>query len=77
MCRAMEDMRNQTLKEGMKEVAIRMLAAGKYALEEIANISGLSIDEISELKIDYKNDDYTLLSPYLILSVCLCIQSLP
>lgn len=50
MCRAMEDMRNQTLKEGMKEVALRMLTAGKYALEEIANISGLSVDEISKLK---------------------------
>ncbi|GEM_PF-1019502 len=52
MCRAMEDMRNQTLKEGMKEVALRMLTAGKYALEEIANISGLSVDEISKLKVE-------------------------
>ena len=52
MCRAMEDMRNQTLKEGMKEVALRMLAAGKYALEEIVNISGLSLDEVKQLKAD-------------------------
>ena len=52
MCRAMEDMRNQTLKEGMKEVALRMLAAGKYALEEIVNISGLSLEEVKQLKID-------------------------
>lgn len=52
MCRAMEDMRNQTLKEGMKEVALRMLAAGKYALEEIVNISGLSIEEVKQLKVD-------------------------
>ena len=52
MCRAMEDMRNQTLKEGMKEVALCMLTAGKYALEEIANISGLSVDEISKLKVE-------------------------
>lgn len=49
MCQAMEDMRNQTLKEGMKEVALRMLAAGKYALEEIADISGLSLDEVKQL----------------------------
>ncbi len=34
MCRAMEDMGNQTLKEGMKEVALRMLTAGKYAFGE-------------------------------------------
>ncbi|MDE7318722.1 MAG: Rpn family recombination-promoting nuclease/putative transposase, partial [Lachnospiraceae bacterium] len=37
MCRIMEDMRNESLKEGiregMKEAALRMLAAGKYALE--------------------------------------------
>ena len=52
MCRAMEDMRNQTLKEGMKEVALRMLLAGKYALEEIVNISGLSLEEVKQLKAD-------------------------
>ncbi len=52
MCRAMEDMRNQTLKEGMREVALRMLAAGKYALEEIVNISGLSLEEVKQLKAD-------------------------
>ncbi|MBD5480658.1 MAG: nuclease [Lachnospiraceae bacterium] len=49
MCRAMEDMRNQTLKEGMTEVALRMLTAGKYALEEIVTISGLSLDEVRQL----------------------------
>lgn len=50
MCKAMEDMRNQTLKEGMIEVALRMLTVGKYALEEIVTISGLSIDEVKKLK---------------------------
>lgn len=50
MCQAMEDMRNQTLKECMTEAALRMLKAGKYALDEIAAISGLSPDEINELK---------------------------
>lgn len=50
MCKAMEDMRNQTLREGMMEVARRMLAAGKYALEEIAEISGLSLDEVKKLQ---------------------------
>lgn len=50
MCRAMEDMRNQTLREGMTEVALRMLAAGKYALKEIVTISGLSPDEVKLLK---------------------------
>ena len=50
MCRAMEDMRNQTLKEGMREVARRMLTAGRYALEESSEISGLSLDEIKKLQ---------------------------
>ena len=52
----MEDMRNESLKEGMKEgmkgAALRMLAAGKYALEEIANISGLSLEEVNQLKAE-------------------------
>ena len=52
MCKAMEEMRNQTLKEGMREVALRMLKAGKYALDEIAAISGLSLDEVKKLKAD-------------------------
>lgn len=52
MCKAMEDMRNQTLKEGMMEVALRMLKAGKYALDEIASISGLSLDEVKKLNTE-------------------------
>ena len=56
MCRVMEEMRNESLKEGiregMKEAALRMLAAGKYALEEIANISGLSLEEVNQLKTE-------------------------
>lgn len=60
MCKVMEDMRNESLKEGikegikegMKEAALRMLAARKYALEEIANISGLSLEEVNKLKTE-------------------------
>lgn len=48
MCKIMEDVRSESLKE----VALRMLAAGKYALEEIANISGLSFDEVKKLKAE-------------------------
>ena len=50
MCKVMEDMRNQTLKEGMRDVASRMLLAGRYALEEIVEISGLSLDEVQKLQ---------------------------
>lgn len=48
MCKIMEDMRSESLKE----VALRMLSAGKYALEEIANISGLSLEEVKKLKAE-------------------------
>ena len=56
MCRIMEDMRNESLKEGIQEgkkmTVFRTLEAGKYLLEEIANISGLSPEEVSQLKAD-------------------------
>lgn len=58
MCKVMEDMRNESLQErlkaGKKEekkmTALRMLELGKYALEEISNISGLPIDEVKKLQ---------------------------
>ncbi len=58
MCRAMEDMRNESLQEGMRQgkresmkaAALRMLEAGKYALEEIADITELPIDEVKKLQ---------------------------
>ncbi len=56
MCRIMEDMRNESLKEGIQEekkmTVFRMLEAGKYLLEEIANISGLSLEEVNQLKAE-------------------------
>lgn len=50
MCKAMEDMRNQTLKDGMIDVAKRMLADGTLSLEKIAEYSGLSIEEVKALE---------------------------
>ena len=50
MCKAMEDMRNQTLKDGMIDVAKRMLADGTLSLEKIAEYAGLSIDEVKALE---------------------------
>lgn len=49
MCKVIEDMRTQERKETMAEIALRMLCAGKYALEEIVTISGLSLDEVKKL----------------------------
>ena len=54
MCKVIEDMRREEreegIREGMKAAALRMLEAGKYALEEIASISGLSFDEVKNLE---------------------------
>lgn len=56
MCKILEDMRNESrkqgIKEGMKESALRMLEMGRYALDEIVNISGLSMEEVKQLKAD-------------------------
>ena len=56
MCKIMEDMRNESLKEGIQEekkmTVLRMLEAGKYVMEEIVNISGLSLDEVKKLKAE-------------------------
>lgn len=56
MCRIMEDMRNESLKEGIQEekkmTVYRMLEAGKYFVDEIANISGLSLEEVNRLKAE-------------------------
>lgn len=52
MCRAMEDMRNQTLKEGAVNSAKRMLADGILTLEKIAEYAGLPLDEVKKLKAE-------------------------
>ena len=48
MCKAMEDMRKQSLQE----VAKRMLIAGKLTLEEIAEYAGLPLDDVRKLKAE-------------------------
>ena len=52
MCRAMEDMRNQTLKEGAINSAKRMLADGILTLEKIAEYAGLPLDKVKKLKAE-------------------------
>ncbi len=53
MCKAMEDMRNETRAEALKEksisVARKMLKSGKFSYEEIAEYSDLTVDEVKEL----------------------------
>ena len=50
MCKAMEDMRNQAALERAKSVAYRILATGKFSLEEIADMTELSLDEVKKIK---------------------------
>ena len=60
MCKVMEDMRNESLREGMREgmreekklTVLRMLELGKYAMEEVAKISGLSLEEVESIQAE-------------------------
>ncbi len=38
--------------EGVESVVLAMLKAGKYAIEEIASLSGLSVDEVKALQAE-------------------------
>ena len=49
MSRIMEDMIAETLKEKSISVARKMLKAGKFSYEEIAEYSDLTVDEVKEL----------------------------
>lgn len=62
MCKTMEDMRNQSLREGMEEgmkqgmkqgmkaAALRMLADGALPLDKISEFVGLPLDEVKKLQ---------------------------
>ena len=56
MCKVMEDMRKESLQEGIKEGAIntakRMLADGMLTFEKIAEYAGLPLDEVKKLKAE-------------------------
>ena len=49
MCKAMEDMRNETARKEREAIAIRMLENGKLTHEEIAECAGLTLDQVKEL----------------------------
>lgn len=52
MCKIMEEMRTEALEEGIRKVVLRMLESGKYSVEEISNVSGLTPDEVEKLKTE-------------------------
>ena len=50
MCELMEDL----LDSGKKEIALRMLKGGRIPIEEIAEYTGLTIDEVKMLEENEK-----------------------
>ncbi len=54
MCKVIEDMckreHEEGIKEGVRTTVLRMLKNGKLALTEIADISGLPLDEVKKLQ---------------------------
>lgn len=49
MCREIENMRRETAHEKAVEIAKKMLLSGKLTTEDIADFSGLSIEEVKAL----------------------------
>lgn len=49
MCKAIEDMRNDAVHEGAAEIAKNLLKIGKLTYEEIASMTGLTLEEVQAL----------------------------
>jgi predicted HTH domain antitoxin len=49
MCKVLEDMRNEAAEQRSIVMVIKMLKNGKLSIEEIAEISGLTIEKVNEL----------------------------
>ena len=52
MCKIMEDMRNETLKESAVNTARRMIIDGILTLEKISEYAGLSLDVVKKLQAE-------------------------
>ena len=49
MCRIIDDIVQRECKQNNVNVALRMIAKGKYSAEEIAEMTTLPIEEVEEL----------------------------
>ncbi len=49
MCKAFEEIRDEAAKRTSVQIALRMLDAQKYSLEEIADLTELTLDEVKAL----------------------------
>ena len=50
MCKILEDMRNEVEQNKAKKTAVHLIKLGKMTLEEIAEATELSLDEVKELE---------------------------
>ena len=51
--KALEDMRNEAEYNSSVEIAMRMIARGKFTLEEIAEDTGLALSKVQELSANH------------------------
>ncbi|GFI40682.1 hypothetical protein IMSAGC017_00717 [Thomasclavelia cocleata] len=51
MCKSMEDMRNEAILRERRKIAAAMIEAGRYALEELCALCGLSLEEVQLLQV--------------------------
>ena len=58
MKQGMEQGMKKGMEEGRKDVAFRMLKAGKYTLGEIVAISGFSFEKVKELQVNHQGNDF-------------------
>ena len=49
MCKAIEDMRTEAKKESQLGIAMQLLAMGVLTEEQIAQATGLTLEEVQEL----------------------------
>ncbi len=50
MCKAMEDMRNETDVAARRKMAMKLLQDGTMSLEKIAEIAEFTVEEVRELE---------------------------
>lgn len=50
MCRVIEEMRNEAMRENALEIARSLLRIDKLTCEEIAQATKLTVDEVKELE---------------------------
>ena len=49
MCKAMEDMRNQSVLDNSRKIALTLISLGDYSFDKIAEITNLSLEEVKQL----------------------------